>query len=269
MEGLGAINSDLHSVFSTFSQSEWSEKGYSVSRGSLTRDTVNELRNRADRILAGKYETGRAPYPFLPQPGSGQDHIAMYSHVHWSDSLFEFIARNRQLGSIASELLQVPVVRLWATSLICKTGAPNGLSDVRWHRDMTSWQCVNQPRLLTYWIALDDTDECNGCLEFAVASHLIPQNRGSLRDDDLKDLTSETVPMRSGQISVHHCLTGHRSNANRTNGVRRALTIHLMDGRLSYIPDSPSDDHMNVALIGKVEACRIDGSYFPVTYHGT
>jgi ectoine hydroxylase-related dioxygenase (phytanoyl-CoA dioxygenase family) len=190
----------------------------------------------------------------------------MHSHVHWADRLIHSVATSSVLGEHTSQLLGVPLVRLWGTSLISKSGSPTGASDVRWHRDMTFWQCTSAPRLLTYWIALDDADAHNGCLEFAIASHRSSVGRVCTQDGDLVQCESEVTAMRSGQVSVHHCLTGHRSNANRSHSIRRALTVHLMDGRLTYVPGTPADNHMNVALIGRVEPGPIDNLYFPVTY---
>ena len=113
---------------------------------------------------------------------------------------------------------------------------------------------------MTFWIALDDTNPANGCLEFARASHRVPF---SGNDDDLGLFEMVAVPLQAGQISAHHCLTGHRSNSNRSQGPRRGLTIHMMDADLHYVPGSPSDGHINVCLLGKTTPSDFECAYFP------
>lgn len=257
---------DGHWTSEQFSRREWDEKGYCVSRTPLNGGLVAELQRRVDAVVQGRYETGREPLRYRPTANSRQNHIEMYSHVHWSDTLISSVALDPLLAEFAGSLLGARRIRLWGTSIIYKYGAVGAVNDVAWHRDMTFWQCVSAPRLLTFWIALDDTSEENGCLEYATGSHHYAMGAQLPHDHDLYLYPSEPMRMRKGQVAVHHCLTGHRSNANRSSGPRRALTVHLMDGDLCYIPGSPSDDHMNVYLLGKVVPSDFDNPYFPLLY---
>ncbi|HHY0435673.1 TPA: phytanoyl-CoA dioxygenase family protein [Vibrio parahaemolyticus] len=253
----------IRSVCNSVISSSWRKDGFAISQTSLESTIVAELQERANHVLNGRFETGREPWLYIPDKNSKQNNIVMYSHVHWADSTFNVLATSPLLGRLASQLLGVKSVRLWGTSLIAKTGSPSSNNDVIWHRDMTFWQCLSKPKLLTFWFALDDVHPGNGCLEFAQGSHRV-KSYGS--DEDLDAFTSKVIELRKGQMSVHHCLTGHRSNSNKTNTPRRAISIHLMDGNLDYIPGSPSDNHINVALIGSFERRKVDNNYFPVTY---
>lgn len=250
-----------------WSQERWASCGFCVADEALPLHLVEELRRRVDAVVQGRFEIARPPLLYRPGCGPGADaglnHIEMHSHVHWCDSLMSSIALDPQLGAFAAALLGVRAIRLWGTSVIYKHSSPEARNDVAWHRDMSFWQCVSQPRMLTFWIALDDTSTENGCLEFAVGSH----RAGRFGDDsDLATFMTEPGEMRRGQISIHHCLTGHRSGCNRSGSPRRAFTIHVMDADLRYVPDSPSDNHMNVCLIGKTEDAPIGGQYFPLIF---
>lgn len=253
----------IRSVCKTINPSKWRDDGFTISQNSLESSIIGEFQERSDHVLNGDFETGREPWLYTPKKNSKQNNIVMYSHVHWADAAFNALATSPELGVLASQLLGVASVRLWGTSLIAKMGSPSSNNDVIWHRDMTFWQCLSSPKLLTFWIALDDVHSGNGCLEFAKGSHRI-KSYGN--DEDLDQFTTKVAELRKGQMSVHHCLTGHRSNSNRTSSRRRAISIHLMDGTLDYIPGSSSDNHINVALIGSRERRKVNGDYFPITY---
>lgn len=256
-------SAELGALCKEFSADDWFHRGFSLTRSSLSEGLVADLRRRVEGVVRGEFDRERPPLRYSPPVGCSQSHIEMYSHVHWSDSLISAVAMDKSLARLAATLLRTNRIRLWGTSVIYKYGSLDAVNDVVWHRDMTFWQCVNSPRMLTFWIALDDTFLENGCMEFAMGSHSTPF-RGD--DTDLCTFPRFIASMRHGQISTHHCLTGHRSNSNRTEHPRRALTIHLMDGDLRYVPNTPSDDHMNVCLLGKTTDAAIAGEYFPILY---
>jgi len=263
---IALVRKDLVPISDELSQARWAERGFCTSQTALTADLILELRRRTEDICRGHFDGAKAPIPYRTPAGVEQNNIQMYSHVHWADTLISAIAHDHSLSGLAARMLGSSSIRLWGTSLICKRGAADAINDVIWHRDMTSWQCVSHPRLLTFWIALDATSEANGCMEYALGSHLVPFVGN---DDDLGRFERVPVPMQAGQVSAHHCLTGHRSNANRTEGPRRAITVHFMDGDLHYVPGSPSDDHINVWLQGKTVPSAFSDHYFPLVYNGT
>ena len=89
---------------------------------------------------------------------------------------------------------------------------------------------------VTLWLALDDTDEENGCVRYVCGSHkhgLRPHKRTQtlgfsqgITDFGLpEDITNEVpCPARPGDILAHHALTIHRANANNSKyRTRRAL----------------------------------------------
>ena len=89
---------------------------------------------------------------------------------------------------------------------------------------------------LTMWIALDDIDEENGCIRYVEGSHLRglrPHAKSGvlgfsqgITDYGPDDRRAE-MPMlsRPGDMHVHHSLTIHRADANRSARPRRALGL--------------------------------------------
>ncbi len=75
-------------------------------------------------------------------------------------------------------------------------------------------------------VAIDDSDETNGCLEVVSGMHhdLIPVNEvGCIPHSVVAQLEWTAAPVRAGQTLWFHSLTPHRSGANQSSVDRRAL----------------------------------------------
>ena len=110
--------------------------------------------------------------------------------------------------------------------------------EVYWHQDNAYWRC-NPPNLVSIWIALDDADEENGCMNVIPGSYLegleahgrAESEKGKLPallqvDADVD--RAVPVPVAAGCAMVHHCMTLHQTNPNRSSRDRRAMVIHYM-----------------------------------------
>jgi len=109
---------------------------------------------------------------------------------------------------------------------------------VPWHQDNGYWRC--QPAdLVSIWIALDDADQENGCMIVIPASHVdeqVSHSRAKTGDRELPALLftdadeskAVSIPLKAGHAMVHHCLTVHQTQPNRSDRNRRAIVIHYM-----------------------------------------
>ena len=197
--------------------------------------------------LIRDFDEAPPPAIALPIRIPARDNLEMLSHPHWSSEVVERIALSSDLGRLAAGMLGVPRIRLWGTSFICKYAGAPSKNPIRWHRDMTSWQCLSAPRLLTFWVALEPVSPANRGMEFAAGSHRV--EAAALGDDsDLEGYDGYPLVVSVGIMSAHHCLTGHRSGPNRSANDRIALTLHYMDADLHYVPGTASDKaHQRVA----------------------
>ena len=106
-----------------------------------------------------------------------------------------------------------------------------------WHQDMAYWPDTPDTRTTTFWLAIDDSTEENGCMRFVpqtvteptLRPH-VPQfgDRGeshALGTDLLESDEVITVPIKRGDVTVHNENVMHGSGGNRTNGFRRAYII--------------------------------------------
>lgn len=243
----------------------WFRYGFAIADRPLLVSKVDVLRAEYKRLIFDFDKLPRPPVRYQIGDPCKQNNLEMLSHPHWSSPIVEQIALWPDLGRLAADLLGVQRIRLWGTSFICKYSGAASKNQVSWHRDMSFWQCLSAPRLLTFWVALDPVSPVNGCMEFAAGSHRVEAaNVGS--DADLDDYDGHPLVGPPGIISVHHCLTGHRSGPNRSGIDRLALTIHYMDADLQYVPGTPSDTHINVPLIAHRNNNKLDEAYFPVVY---
>lgn len=87
---------------------------------------------------------------------------------------------------------------------------------------------------MTCWIALDRADQENGCIRYVPGSHLRGMRPHALSsvlgfsqgivDFGEEDRAVEVeVPVEPGDVIAHHCMTIHRTDANPSDRLRRAL----------------------------------------------
>ncbi len=116
--------------------------------------------------------------------------------------------------------------------------ANNG-GPIPWHQDNAYWRC--QPAgLVSIWIALDDADEENGCMNVIPGSHArgaLEHSRAKTGDGNtsailmtsqVDDSKAVPIPLTAGHAMVHHCLMFHTTRPNYSNRDRRAMVIHYM-----------------------------------------
>ncbi len=134
--------------------------------------------------------------------------------------------------------------------------ANNG-GPIPWHQDNAYWRC--QPAdLVSIWIALDDADEENGCMNVIPGSHVsgvVEHSRAKTGDGNtsailmtsqVDDSKAVSIPLAAGHAMVHHCLMFHTTLPNNSNRDRRAMVIHYMpvgtrngEGELLEVDDFP------------------------------
>ena len=107
-----------------------------------------------------------------------------------------------------------------------------------WHQDLGYWPITEDTRTATFWLALDDVDDDNGCVRFVDGSHLEPELRQHVplqggRDsnhtlvaevDPARDRVRSAV-MKRGSVTVHHERTVHGSRGNGSARWRRGYVL--------------------------------------------
>jgi ectoine hydroxylase-related dioxygenase (phytanoyl-CoA dioxygenase family) len=149
----------------------------------------------------------------------------------------------------ASQLLG-GAVRFWHDQLFCKPAWHGGV--VAWHQDYSYWTRTTPMAHLTAWIALDDTDEANGAVQYIPGSHrwdLLPITglagdmeaiRAALTDSQWAQFQHPMMTrLKAGEAAFHHPLMIHGSQSNRTDRPRRATVLNVVrDGVCSQSNES-------------------------------
>jgi phytanoyl-CoA hydroxylase len=148
-----------------------------------------------------------------------------------------------------------PDVRLYWNQMVIKP--PRTGAAFAWHQD-TGYVPIVPQEYLTCWLALDDTNEENGCIRVIPGSHHwgLQEHR---RDETVGDMVGYTgpeegvpVPLKRGQAALFSSLLLHSSGPNRSDGWRRGYVIqycptHAINPRTG----EPWGDSLEVARNGQ------------------
>jgi len=130
-----------------------------------------------------------------------------------------------------------PDIALFASHYISKP--PFDGHPVLWHQDGSYWP-LEPMRVVTLWLAVDDSTPENGCLRVIPGTHT-PGLLGLRRRTDVANVLSSEIAvdavdesravdvvLRAGDVSVHHPNVIHGSNANTSPRRRAGLTIRYI-----------------------------------------
>ncbi len=239
--------------------------GYWLGPKVVSDEQLQQLVAAMDDVYAGKSDTGREPWMGGWRDSGDATEIRKTDNAWWANDEIRELALSPLVGAIMAKLLRTDEVRLWHDQLLYKPGqgaaAASRAGNVGWHQDHGYWQCTTDD-LATGWVAFQDTDLANGCMQVVPGSHkwgLLPESDFFNTDlDGMKqklaehvghDIVTEPCTLKAGHLSFHHCLTIHGSGPNATDTPRRSLVMHMMPAGARYIAGTPNDNHMNAILM--------------------
>lgn len=186
--------------------------------------------------------------------GGAQGRFRMKAHMPFP-WMWDLIRLPRLVDAI--EDLLGPDIVCWGSSFFAKSAHdPRFIS---WHQDSVYYG-IEPPDSITAWIALTDATSLSGCMRIIPGSHLSTQivqheetrapnnmlSRGqTIRDVD-ESLAVE-MPLRAGQMSIHHNKTFHASEPNRADWPRIGVAIHFAASHLRQVN---FDDATAIAVRG-------------------
>lgn len=139
----------------------------------------------------------------------------------------------------AVEQIIGPDILVHHASLFCKY--PNDGTFVSWHQD-GYYLDLNEPLLVSAWIALSDSNVANGCMRVVPQSHLngrathsnsaisaqnlLPSGLEIACEVDERDALD--VILRAGEMSLHHVNVVHGSNPNHSAAPRLGFAVRYV-----------------------------------------
>lgn len=247
------------------------EFGYLKGIRVLTDEQVDVLKKELTAIADPQHPGHHLFYEFHTNESADPNKVLFHCLGHWRITPgFHDLLWNPALVMPASQLLGGGV-RFWHDQLFCKPAQHGGV--VAWHQDYSYWTRTQPMAHLTCWIALDDSNEANGCLRYIPKSHhwpLLPMPalagdmdglRALLNDEQLADFQQEVlVEVKAGECAFHHPLLVHGSRENRSDRSRRAAVMnYVRDGVVS----AKSEELLH-GVPPLQEGEKLGGTYFPL-----
>ena len=131
-----------------------------------------------------------------------------------------------------------PDILCWGTSFFIKE--PRTRSFVSWHQDSTYWG-LEPPDVITAWVAFSDATAENGAMRVIPASHKLDQvphtdtfrpenllSRGQEIMVDVNEAEAVMMPLKAGEMSLHHVRLIHGSDPNPSGERRIGFAIRYM-----------------------------------------
>ncbi len=197
----------------------FNEKGYLTGFRVFDTKRAQDARERSDRLLERFIKEGKGSYAI----DRYQDRFATIYDLATAPSILDYV----------QDLLGPDIV-CWATHYFCKM--PGDAKGVSWHQDCSYWP-LTPSKTLTVWLAIDDVDAENGCMQVIPGSHLHGHLAWRESDAAERNVLSQTIEgaerygkpvnieLRAGEISIHSDLLIHGSLPNRSTRRRCGLTL--------------------------------------------
>jgi ectoine hydroxylase-related dioxygenase (phytanoyl-CoA dioxygenase family) len=190
------------------------------------------------------------------------------------DEVVKELIFSKRIAKIAADLMQTNGVRMYHDQALFKEGG-GGITP--WHADQYYWP-LETDKTITAWIPLQATPLELGPLEFSAGSHQIVEGRELEISDEsemilqqklkVNDFRHVIEPFDAGEISFHSGWVFHRAGANRTNQMRKVMTIIYMDKNMKLKnPENKNQVHdWNTWCPGAVIGEEINSPINPVLY---
>ncbi|MBL9005119.1 MAG: phytanoyl-CoA dioxygenase family protein [Myxococcales bacterium] len=218
---------------------EFRREGFLLGPRLLDAHQLHALRCAVDDLVAGR-ASGMDRLPLRRSDRRGGDgHEQWHVSGAWrvAEAIHDLVFASAVTLPV-SQLLGHPRPLLFRDQIFVKQPLSPGL--VPWHQDYSDWMHTTPPTHTTCWIALDDTTPENGCIHYLPRSHtqgILPKiNMSDDMESALQRLPTlmregrepRAVAVSAGCCVFHHCLTVHASYGNRTNQIRRGISLTFM-----------------------------------------
>jgi phytanoyl-CoA hydroxylase len=219
----------------------YNENGFVIVRGLFSTREAEHLREHFMQLRA----QGPRPGDFAGSTSlSSNDPLLKYPrmiHMHRWDPISREWLLDRRLNEVLTGLLGSEPYGV-QTMLYFK---PPGARGQAMHQDQ-HYLRAKPGTCMAAWMALDDTDESNGCMMLVPGSHRWPL-MCTAAADTTASFTDEAVPlpagvepvaarMKAGDVLFFHGATVHGSHPNTTTDrFRRSLIAHYVEQQCTHL----------------------------------
>lgn len=207
---------------------DWHRDGFFVLRNVFSCDEMNELTAETDRLLQDCSELispQNLRCRYMPHHETGESLFEVFDPVNDLSSVCTRFCHDERLLSVLDTIYREPAC-LFKEKLIFK---PPGALGYRLHQDIPlAWDGFPKS-FLTVMLAIDPSTEENGCTQVYSGYHrdfLSQDGSVYMLPDDAVDASRQTsLVLNPGDVAFFHGLTPHRSDANRSQQMRRVFYL--------------------------------------------
>jgi ectoine hydroxylase-related dioxygenase (phytanoyl-CoA dioxygenase family) len=247
----------------------YADDGVAVYRQALGAEWIERMQRATERVIQAP--TGIGSTYADPKTGGAFSHdLFLWRH----DDDFRALAMDSPLPAIAREVIGTDRLQLFFDQLLVKE--PGLRMPIAWHQDLTTFPLTGS-QVVSIWIPFDPADSENGVVNYVPGSHRWGRTIRDLNyaeapgDADLPDpSTFETVSwsLEPGDVVLHHPLTVHGSQGNRSaTARRRALSIRYAGDDIRFQAKEPNFmSNLGLPLPDLADGDRLDAERFPVLF---
>ena len=248
---------------------DFSEHGFAISPGPLLcPEEVANVREHAERVLAGVYETGVAP-----RNNSGGPDVAnhpAYIEAQFpqdADNVIAEVLRNPRIAQWAADISGAKRLKVWSAMILKKYPSPDSTATiVGWHQDGHYLERILKGPALNVWVALDDVHEDMGPLRYVLRSnrwgrkyptgffdrdHDRQRSEIEIPDGETWEEVAAVIP--AGWALAHPAETLHASGGNIGAKSRLSLLINIGIDDFELLPETyfatRAEDHRATPVI--------------------
>lgn len=160
------------------------------------------------------------------------------NNAHFILPVLDRIAHDARILDAVEQLIGHEIL-VCGTTLFFKEPQTKGF--ISWHQD-ARYVGLEPHNWVTAWLAISDTNEQNGCMRMVPGSHTAPlrehvdtfgENNILTRGQTVVDVDEDKsvpVPLKAGQLSLHHPRVVHGSGPNLSNHRRLGFAIQSYIG---------------------------------------
>jgi len=197
----------------------WNTDGYLGPLDVYGDSEIQQIRGYFDTLLSDALAAGADSYSI--------------SSAHLKHARVWDMLTHQTIVGFVRDLLGDDVIG-WGSHFFCKL--PGDGKRVDWHQDCSYWP-LTPTKAVTVWLAIDDADQRNGCMEVYCGSHTHGLIDFDISQPDSANVLDQSVsnpqqygrhqctPLTAGQISIHSDLLVHGSAPNDSDRRRCGLTL--------------------------------------------
>lgn len=247
------------------SPADYRNAGYCLFRDVLNPNEIAAVRSNLEELVRdmparmvvykdGEHKEVDSRPEYLTEPHA--------KHACWLD-----LCRHPRVLDAVESVLGPDLILIMSHLIVKRPG--DGLP-VAWHQDNTYWHSVDGTEVCTVWLAIDDADLENGCMQVIPCTHegYPEMEKVATGQDDLLGLTVEVtdtmaaaaVPleMKSGSMSIHDSYVLHGSGPNTSDRRRAAYTMRYANAKTVSVD---TDKHWVPVYLVRGEADPLTSNY--------